>query len=223
MLHICTWLWGGAYGEHYVRKLASAVKRNLRQEHRFIALTDSPRHLPGIEQAQIKDFDLMGAPGCVVRLRLFDHKWQAELGIKPGDRVVNLDLDLVVTGELDPLFDRDEEFVILQGIHTTNPCLLNGSVWMFRAGERSDVWSDFSLEAVRTKTKIHAIPDDQGWMEYKFPHAGAWRNEDGIYGFKKVGWPSGDALPANARIVAFPGWRDPSKFENIDWIRTHWR
>jgi hypothetical protein len=154
---------------------------------------------------------------------MFDPAWQAKLGIAPGDRVVNLDLDLVVTGALDPLFDRKDDFTILQGINTTNPCPMNGSVWMLRAGARPDVWSDFSLEEARTKTRIHSFADDQGWFEYKMPDAGAWGPADGVYGFKKEGWPSGDELPENARIVAFPGWRDPQKFEHIDWVREHWR
>jgi hypothetical protein len=121
----------------------------------------------------------------------------------------------VVTGPLDPLFDRKDDFTILQGINTTNPNPMNGSVWMLRAGARPDVWSDFSVEAAQTKTRIHSFADDQGWFEHKFADAGAWGPKDGVYGFKKDGWPSGEALPAAARIVAFPGWRDPGKFERL--------
>jgi hypothetical protein len=224
MLHITTFLWGGAYGEHYVRKLANSVHRNLTEAHRFIAFTDSPRHLPGIEQYTIPDMRLTAIKGCFVRLRLFDPTWQAKCGIKPGDRVINLDLDLVVTGELDPLFGGPgDDFTILQGVNSQNPCKMNGSVWMLRAGARPDVWADFNLEAAQAKTKIHAFADDQGWFEYKMPDAGAWGPTDGVYGFKKEGWPSGDELPAGARIVAFPGWRDPSKFEHLDWVKEHWR
>ncbi len=233
MLHITTWLWGGAYGEHYVKRLAAAVNRNLRQEHRFICFTDGPRHLPGyvtdtnlpgITQYQIPNMELTAKPGCFVRLRLFDPWLQEKVNIKPGDRVVNLDLDLVVTGELDSLFDRDDDFTILQGINTTNPCPMNGSVWMLKAGARPDVWSDFSLENyAKFNVPFHAFPDDQGWFHYKMPDAGAWGPEVGVYGFKKLGWPSGDALPEGARIVAFPGWRDPGKFEHLKWVKTNWR
>ena len=151
---------------------------------------------------------------------MFDPKWQATLGIKKGERIVNLDLDLVVTGQLDQLFERDK-FTILQGVNTTNPCPMNGSVWMLRAGERPDIWSDFSVTK-SAAVPFHSFPDDQGWFWHKIPDAGAWGPADGVYGFKKVGWPKGDGLPANARIVAFPGWRDPTKFENLDWVKKHW-
>jgi hypothetical protein len=213
-------LWGGdAYGEHYVRKLASSVHRNLTEAHRFIAFTDSPRHLPGVDQYTIPDMSLTTIPGCFVRLRLFDPEWQAKCGIKPGDRVVNMDLDLVVTGALDPLFDRKDDFTILQGINSTNPCPYNGSVWMLKAGARPDVWADFSLENyAKFGVPFHSFPDDQGWFHHMMPDAGAWGPAQGVYGFKKLGWPSGDALPDNARIVAFPGWR-----EHLKWVGEHWR
>lgn len=221
-LVVCTWLWGGAYGEHYVRRLAAGVHRNLTEGHRFICFTDYQRHLPGIEQAQILNTDLIKAKGCFARLRLFDPAWQRNLGIVPGDRVVSLDLDLVVTGPLDALLDRKDDFTILQGINTSNPCPYNGSAWMLKAGARPDVWSDFSMDAA-AKVPFHAFPDDQGWFWHKMPDAGAWRPDDGVYGFKKEGWPSGDELPAGAKVVAFPGWRDPSKFEHLNWIKKNWR
>lgn len=222
MLIVTTWLWGGAYGDHYARKLASAVHRNLTQPHRFIVFTDSPRHLPGTEQFQILNTSLLAKPGCFVRLRLFDIAWQNNLGIRPGDRVVNLDLDLVVTGPLDELFDRKDDFTILQGINSTNPCPYNGSVWMLLAGATPGVWTEFSLDESE-KIPFHAFPDDQGWFHHKMPNAGAWGPADGVYGFKKKGWPSGDELPQGAKIIAFPGWRDPSKYEHLKWIKDNWR
>ncbi|WP_036052188.1 hypothetical protein [Bradyrhizobium sp. URHD0069] len=222
MLNICTWLWGSSYGEHYVRRLAAGVHRNLNEAHRFIAFTDSPQHLPGIEQYQIPDIRLTAVKGCFVRLQLFDPEWQNKLGIAPGDRVVNLDLDLVVTGPLDPLFDRKDDFTILQGVNSSNPCPFNGSVWSLKAGYRPDIWSDFSLDAARA-VPFDKFPDDQAWFAAKMPDAAAFTSADGVYAFKKRGWPDGDALPSGARIVAFPGWRDPSKFEALPWVKENWR
>jgi hypothetical protein len=158
---------------------------------------------------------------------LFDTAWQKKLGVTPGELIVNLDLDLLVVGPVDDLF-RGDDFTILQNINTTNPCPYNGSVWMFKAGTYEDVWDDFSLEEyAQRQVPFHAFPDDQGWFAYKIPNAIAIGPDEGVYGFKKRGWSpkvanDSMALPKNAKIVAFPGWRDPSKFMELDWVRNNW-
>lgn len=169
-----------------------------------------------------EDEELTKAKGCFVRLRMFDPAWQKIHGIKPADRLVCMDLDLIVTGGLDPLFDRPDDFTILQGVNSANPCRFNGSMWMLRAGYRPDVWCDFSFEAAQ-RIPFYEFPDDQGWFEHKMPNAGAWKAADGVYAFRKPGWPACDRLPPHARLVAFPGHRDPSQFEHLDWVREHWR
>jgi uncharacterized protein YbdZ (MbtH family) len=55
------------------------------------------------------------------------------------------------------------------------------------------------------------------------PDAGAYTGADGVYAFQKKSWPRGEALPKNARIVAFPGYRDPVGFQHLDWVKAHWR
>lgn len=121
------------------------------------------------------------------------------------------------------MFNRDGEFSIMQGFNSTNPCPFNGSLWMFRAGERFDVWDDFSLDAhKRFNVPIHAIADDQGWLHFKFPDAKAYAPQDGVYCFKKKTWTTGTELPKGACVVAFPG-RSPEKYQELDWVKAHWK
>ncbi len=171
-----------------------------------------------------EDIPLTELPGCLCRLRAFDTEWQARQGIAEGDRVVSIDLDVVITGTLDPLFDRPEDFVIVEGANSQNPDPTNGSLWMFRAGTHRDIWEDFSLEAVKA-LKYHEFPDDQGWFFHKVPDFAGWKvgPEHGLYCFKKPGWPKGDSLPPAARIVCFPGFRDPAQFAHLDWVKSNWR
>lgn len=210
-LVISTWIWGDKYGADHVAKLAVGVARNLDQPHEFRVFEPEPQ-----------DLYLTERKGCFARLRTFDPAWQAAQGIKLYDRIVVLDLDLVVTGPLDGLFDRPEPFAILQGVNTANPCPFNGSLWMLEAGYRPDVWHEFSLE-LAAKVPHYEFPDDQAWLADMLPDAGAFGPEDGVYAFQKRGWPKGEALPKNARIVAFPGWRDPSQYVRLDWVKEHWR
>lgn len=211
MIHITTWLWGTKYGPEYIQRLRAGVTRHMTQEHRFLVCNPTRADLP-----------LTHIPGCFARLRAFDPAWQARQGIKPGERIVCLDLDLIVTGGLDAVFDRDEPFVILQGANSANPCPYNGSVWQLRAGYRPDVWFDFSL-ASAAEMPFFEFPEDQAWFHHKMPGAAGWRaGQDGVYAMGKPGWPKGTALPPDARIVAFPGRRDPSQFTHLDWVKRHW-
>lgn len=209
-LVISTWAWGAKYGAEYIERLAAGVARHLSVPHEFRVFTPGP-----------EDLRLTRMPGCFARLRAFDPAWQARHGLAPGDRLVCLDLDLIVTGSLDGLFDRPEPFVILQGVNVSNPCPYNGSVWMLRAGHRPDVWSEFTPEAAG-RVPFDSFPDDQAWFAAKLPGAAAFTDRDGVYAFHKRGWPRGEALPGNARIVAFPGWRDPAGFTHLDWVKEHW-
>lgn len=210
MIHIGCWRWGSKYGPEYVDRLQAALFRNVSKVFMFHVWEPRP-----------EDRYLTEIPGCFARLRTFDPKWQKDQCIREGEKIVCLDLDLVVTGSLDGLFDRAEPFVILQGVNAKNPCPMNGSLWMLRAGYRPDVWSEFSLD-LASKIVFDSFPDDQAWFWDMMPDAGAFGPEQGVYAFQKPGWPKGDALPKDARIVAFPGWRDPAKFTNLEWVRRHW-
>lgn len=211
MLTICTWRWGSKFPGHYVERLKAGIARHLKQEYRFAVFSPLA-----------EDEYLTKIPGCLCRLRMFDPAWQERHKIE--GRLVCIDLDVVITGPLDDIFDRPESFVILHGGNSSNPCPYNGSLMMIRAGTRPDVWRDFSLK--RTREMPHfEFPDDQAVYAYKIPDAAGWKVgwESGIYCFQKPGWPKGDALPKDARIVAFPGWRDPSKFTHLDWVKNNWR
>lgn len=209
-LIIGTWNWGTKYPNHYVERLAAGVARHLRQDYRFIVFRPTE-----------EDEQLISVPGCFVRLHMFDPTWQMIHGIKIGDRLVCMDLDLVVTGPIDALFDRPDDFIIAGVGNSGNRCPYNGSMWMLRAGYRPDVWSDFSLEKA-SKLPYHDFPDDQAWFAEKLPNAATWGTRDGVYAFKKPGWPRGTLKPIHAKIVSFPGHRDPSQYERIGWIRQHW-
>lgn len=220
MLTVCTWLWGDKYGTDDVAKLASACRRHIRQPFRFLCITDDLNRTPdGVEPWFIRDLELTGVKGCFARLRMFDPEWMAWHDV---DRLLSLDLDVVVTGELDPLVDRPEPFLILQGANASNPCPYNGSMMLIRVNCHPGVWSDFSLDKAK-QIPYFEFPDDQAWIAHKVKNAAGWKaGENGVYAFHKPGWPKGDDLPKDARIVVFPGWRSPEKFKHLGWVKENW-
>ena len=228
MIAITTWLWGDKYTMTDVEKLAAGVLRHLNEAHVFICIVDrEPTSVPeGIEVVFIPkdDLYLTKVPGCFVRLRLFDPDFQEYiLGSHPVDRIMNLDLDTVITNELDPVFNRPEPFVILQGANSVNPCPYCGAMFMLRLGAHPELWTDFTLEAA-FKVPHFDFPDDQAWIAHKVPNAAGWKaGKGGVYAFCKPGWPPGTSLPFDARIVNFNGWRSPEKFKTLDWVKNNWK
>lgn len=211
-LVISTWLWGDKYGHEYVDRLHNAVKFWHRKPYEWRVFTPEP-----------EDQHLTTMPGCLCRLRMFDRAWQERQGLSKGDRIVCMDLDSVVTGSLDTVFDRDDKFVILWGANSENKNPFNGSLMMLRAGYHEEVWSKFNLDDLML-CRYHHFPDDQAWIWHMLPKAAGWKAGymSGIYAFKKPGWPRGDDLPHDARLVVFPGWRDPAQFAHLSWIQKHW-
>lgn len=224
MLIVGCFKWGKKYTSDYVNRLARGVRRNLSLPHRFVVITDDE---VGFEK-EIDEIWPIGDPkllrvrdGCYVRLRIFDPEWQAQYGV---DRFVSLDLDSVITGDLDPLFDRPEPFCILHGGHF-NPCPFNGSVQMISAGAHPEVWNDFNIERALKIADADGTNrgTDQTWIAHKVPNAAGWTHADGIYAYGKPGWPEGNNLPMDARIVTFPGRRDPRQFGGLPWVARSWR
>lgn len=228
MLTVSTWLWGDKFGVADVAKLAAGVRRNLAQPHRFVCFSDRRFAIDGVEDALLPNIELTKIKGCYARLRMFDPAWQEGWF---SDCIVNIDLDTVITGPLDPLFDRPESFVIMQGGNASNPCKFNGALMMLRAGAHPEVWNDFSVDAA-SKVPFYEFPDDQGWIWQKLPKASGWTcgTASGVFVFRKPGWPSFDRsiergandLPAGARLVTFSGGRSPEKYKHLDWVSRNW-
>lgn len=190
-------------------RLAAGLERNLKTkyEFQFVAPTS-------------EDYYLTKIPGCFARLRMFDPNWQEAHGINEGDRIVQIDVDTIITGSLDDLFNRTEDFVIMQG-GNYQPCPYNGALWMQRAFTNGQIWNDFSLDAAR-KIKFHEFPDDQGWLWNKLPGAAGWKCGDEVFVFQKPGWPLCNRLPDKAKIVTFAGSRRPDQIANLEWVKQHW-
>jgi hypothetical protein len=212
-LFISTWLWGTKWPPVYAERLFAGIKRNLREDYRSVLITDQPGDGGADLVCRIGDLErpYLNRLGCLARIGMFDRLWQKRLRMKPGDRVVCIDIDAVITGNLDPLFqERGDSFRIMQGFNSTNPCPFNGSLWMFRAGERHDVWDDFGPDAHRKfNVPIHAIAPQVSRCCVLHASGRRLQEEDR------------QAAPDGARIVAFPG-RNPNDHADREWIKDNW-
>lgn len=245
-LSVVCWLWQGKtmgmrvdYTARHVNILASMVSRHLRMPYEMVCVTDTPEGIDGsVRIVPIWD-DLKQHGRCFVRLKAFAPGMQDIL----GERFVSLDLDTLVVGNLDPLFDRPGDFVIWADPSRITPYC--GSMWMVKAGSHPEVFTEFDIaEHATLKPRFDYFGSDQAWMAYKLPNAATWTKHDGVLSFKnhilrvkggevlprrfkrKIRWNGTPPLPEHARIIHFHGRNDPTQrvlHEICPWIAEHYR
>ena len=205
MLTISTWKWNGtrAFKSEYVNVLFRAVADNLKIPHRFVCITDDGAglddnitvvDLPKFEHIKVRP----GFPSCYIRLKAFDPVFAPQI----GDRIVTIDLDVAVTGDLTPLLDRDEPVVMWK--NTSHPKIhYQGGLHMMDAGARPQVWDKFQGESSHNATKIKGlVGSDQAWLTHVLPPDEAcWTKEDGIARHQECK----RHIPSWARLVQFSG------------------
>ena len=110
--------WGTKYSPEYVNTLYSMVNRNLLRSFRFICLTDDPSGL----NEKIETFPI---PELSINLSGPERGWnKLSVFTKPlydiEGKVLCLDLDLIITGSLDELFDQPGDVLIIKAVSYTH-------------------------------------------------------------------------------------------------------
>lgn len=215
------------YGPEHVKVLHSMVKRNLSLPHEFVCVTDRPDSVPqGIRAVKLdKSTHIPGTR--YAKLMLFRRDIEQVL----GKRIAYIDLDCVVVGNLDPIFDREEDLVLWRNpnhAEHNRRAYYNTSIMLLSAGCRPEFRESFSPETSPAKAARRTSGSDQAWISMlankKEPF---WGDGSGIYGARRGGDISPGAsreLPKDARIVFFPGRREPSMTSvraQHPWIAEH--
>lgn len=224
MLRILTWFWqqnGGRarYTAQHVNIWAAMVRRNLSIPHVISCVTDIPEGIdPSIEIiAPPRDFEDWRIPSwgkdkpqCLRRISMF----APDAAKTFGERFVCMDLDCVVTGALDPMFDTDSPFKIAIGTGKGRP--YNGSMMLITAGARSQVYERFSL-AGAIEAGRNFVGSDQAWIMHCLgPNEQTWGREDGL-----AYW-SDWRRNSKARVTFFPGSTKPWGITD-PYLRSHYR
>jgi hypothetical protein len=245
-LAICCWKWKPArpsgpryFDSSHVNVLRSMVERNLPIPHRFVCITDDPEGLDSRIEAfpmPERTFDELvnphqhkydaartwGAkkyfPSCYRRLWLFSDEARAI-----GDRVLSLDVDVIVTGSLLPLVEREETFVGWCDERNERPRVAGG-VFLLQTGSHTDVWSDFDPEkSPGIALQAGYSGSDQAWMSYKLcPNVATWGRADGL---AKITWLEGE--PDESSRLVFTAGHSPPWSRDVQrrypWIERYWQ
>ena len=149
MICVATYFWrdperdnqrrGYVFRHEHVHVLKSMVARNLSLPHRFVCVTND-----NIEGVDCVPLDWRKhVPGTVcIRLMQHNGEWcRANL----GERVLSLDIDVVITGSLDHIVARTEPIVLWRNPNFPAPlrAFYQSSVQLFSAGARQELWDDF--------------------------------------------------------------------------------
>lgn len=213
-----------------VNRLARMVRRHYPHDHRFICVTDDPHGIAEDvecvplwnDYANLKNPSVNGGPSCYRRLKIFSR----DAGEVFGDRIVSLDLDTVIVGDLTPLWDIDADFKIWGD--TSPRTWYNGSMFYVRAGARACLWDEFDpVQSPILAKRAGKLGSDQAWISYRLgPGEQRWSQDDGVYSWRVHLAPNGGALPNNAVVVNFHGkdkpWT-PRVYDRHEWIRRNWR
>lgn len=217
----------------HVATLRDMIRRHYAGPHRFLCVDESPQELDAdIESAPLWDTyrnlpPPQGGknPSCYVRLKMYS----AEIAELVGSRFVMLDLDTCIVGDVTPLFDRAEDFVIWGD--TNRNTYYNGGLVMMNAGARRQVWETFDpIESPRRAVKAQCFGSDQAWISYCLgPGEKKYTKADGVYSFRNDFRQPGPgrlkALPANARLISFHGnekpWDERAR-RDFPWIAEHY-
>lgn len=218
------------FGPETVNILRRMVARHYPEPHRFVCVTDDRKGLdPAVEVLPAwNDFATLQSPAgpsnpsCYRRLRMFHP--EAEQWF--GPRFVSLDLDVVITGDLRPLWQRPEPFVIWGD---SNPrTFYNGSMILMSAGARAKVWTTFDpVRSPKLSRAAGHFGSDQGWISHCLGKGEPkWTTADGVYSYRyQIIQRLGGTLPSNARVIVFHGKPDPwdSEPQRREWVRANWQ
>lgn len=233
-LTVCTFFWHDparqrsyTFTHDHVRVLKGMVDRHLSLPHRFVCITDD--RIDGIETVPI-DWRTHVPGTCGIKLMA----WRPDIGEVLGcERVLTLDLDIVLVASIEPLVSRVDEPVTLwrnpNYVQGGRRAFYQGSVQLHDAGAHPEVWTEIFRPGAARIVNRRFGGFEQAWLSevlpWDLPH---WTSADGLYGAGRIGDHTagvGGELPANARIVSFPGNRAPHQSEmqeRFPWLKEHY-
>lgn len=236
MLNIVTYLWNEGFRDYraaHVNVLARMFARHLTIPHRVVCITDAK---DGFDEAvtvietpesarklmHIKTPEGSRFPSCYRRLWTFSDEAKAL-----GKRILLVDIDIVVCGDMRPVVERTEDFVGWRPMRDWgNSTRIGGGIFLLRAGSRPDVWADFDGPgAIERARRAGFRGSDQAWISYKLGGTEAcWPKESGIYSIRDFEGRNPRNCPADARIVQLNGPRKPwdAEAQGWGWVARNW-
>lgn len=245
MLTVVTFLWTtpgyrSKFTPEHVRTMARMVERNYHgQAVRLVCFNDIGMHGEDWSQRGVDWRPLWGDyadipnphgahnPSCYRRLKLWSD-WGRDT---VGKRILQIDLDMVICGDVTPIWDRPEPCVMWSdALNKTTP--YNGAMQLFSPGGDLGraVWEGFDPANSPAKARARGyFGSDQAWLSLALGQdRPRWTMADGCLSWRLHAEPYAGrhdgACPPGARVVNFHGLHDPwTLTDRVAWIKEHYR
>ena len=211
--------WGSRYGADYVNRLYSSIKRHTKKRTKVYCFTDNSN---GISKDVIcKPLPNINLPKSISLSPWRKMSvWQFPLYDLTGD-VLFLDLDLVITGNLDRFFDFNPgSYCVIENWTQIGKNIGNTSCFRIPIGKYSSIFKKFEKNPKKYWKKYHI---EQIFLSAEIKDQIFWP-ADWCKSFKHnllPYWPlriwQPAKLPKETSIVAFTGKPDPEDVINGKW------
>ena len=211
--------WGSRYGHEYVNRLYKSIKKHTKRPTKLYCLTDNTSNIN--KNIVCKPLPKITLPEAISytpwrKMSL----WQYPLYDLKGD-VLFLDLDLVITGNLDRFFDfKPSYYCVIENWTQLGQNIGNTSCFRFPIGKYNSIFEKFKNNPNKYWKKYHI---EQIYLSAQIKDQVFWPTE-WCKSFKHnllPIWPlriwKPAQLPHDTSIVAFTGKPDPD-----DVVKGHW-
>lgn len=210
------------------------LARRLALPHRLVCVTDDAEGLDdAIETIPLPTL-YSDSPRCRRRMRQFDREWITAI----GNRILALDLDVVLVDDITPLVDRADPLVCWRVAYAG---VFSGSILLMDAGVLDPLWQAFHAdpEVYPRRAWPGGVGSDQAMLNFYLSlpsttlRPAVWTEADGFVTFFGEGYeklerlgvgPHNRNLRPGARIVVL-GSDDLAALEQWDlypWV-SEWR
>lgn len=223
--------WGTLYGPDYVNILHRMVKRNLTRPHRFVCFTDDATGLEaGIETFPLPPANVPHKPETAEWRKKSPWRKVSLFAPKLGDLegpALFLDLDIIVTGSLDPFFEHPGELCMIENWTTPGIGVGNSSVFRFTVGAHSQVFEKYNADP---DALANTLDNEQIYVSKELASKLVYWPETWVKSWKLHCLPKNKVsrlfetpvLPEGARIIAFPGSPNPPEAAQNWLYGKHW-
>lgn len=218
-INVISLKWGNKYGSEYVNRLYAAIKRQTTIDFKFWCFTDTNDGIrPEINVEYLKYSTELDS--WWNKLNLFSQ----DLPIPLGERIFYIDLDTLITNNIDDLLSIDPcKIIVLKdfyyGIAKTAGKVASG-LMSWKHGNYDFIWQEFKKdpESAMRSVRPHG---DQAWVERCVINSCEYWQD--LFPQKIVSFKisCNRGLPNNASVVCYHG--KPSIPESITNYTNDWR